>query len=67
MMITSHSPILLSWLSEEDYDTTFLCRRNEETGATEIIPLSKIPRFIELARTQSVADLFTEGWLEVAG
>lgn len=63
---TTHSPAVLSWLAEEDLATTFLCRRDEETGASRITPLSEIPRLVELAREQPIGELFTEGWLEGA-
>jgi predicted ATPase len=63
---TSHSPYAIAWLKEEDYKHVFLFTKNEETGATSITPFSKIPRLMELARTQSIADLFAEGWLESA-
>jgi predicted ATPase len=66
VMATSHSPHAISWLTEEDYRTVFLCKKNQETGATSITPFSAIPRLMELARTQPIADLFAEGWLESA-
>jgi energy-coupling factor transporter ATP-binding protein EcfA2 len=66
VIATSHSPYAIAWLKEEDYKYVFLCTRNEETGATSITPFSEIPRLMELARTQSIADLFAEGWLETA-
>jgi hypothetical protein len=63
---TTHSPVVLAWLDEEDYKTTFLCRRDAETGASVITPLSEIPHLIELVRKQPIGELFTEGWLEGA-
>jgi hypothetical protein len=63
---TTHSPVVLAWLDEEDYKTTFLCRRDEESGASIITPLSEIPHLIELVRKQPIGELFTEGWLERA-
>jgi len=66
VMATSHSPLVLAWLTEEDYKTTFYCRKDEETGASTITPLAEIPRFQDLARKQPAADLFAEGWLETA-
>lgn len=63
---TSHSPYAISWLKEEDYKYVFLCSKNEETGSTSVTPFSKIPRLMELARTQPIVDLFAEGWLESA-
>jgi len=66
VMATSHSPQVLAWLNEDDYKTTFLCRKDDETGASTITPLSEVPGFLDLARKQPAADLFAEGWLEGA-
>jgi len=66
VMVTTHSPVVLAWLRPEEYATTFFCRREEETGESQIIPLAEIPRFKEIADKQSIGDLFTEGWLEEA-
>lgn len=63
---TTHSPIVLAWLEESDYETTFLCRRDEETGASIIKPISEIPFLIEVVRKQPISELFAEGWLEGA-
>lgn len=63
---TTHSPVVLAWLDEEDYKTTFLCRRDAESGASIITPLSEIPHLIDLVRKQPIGELFTEGWLEGA-
>jgi predicted ATPase len=66
VMATTHSPVVLAWLKEEDYHTTFFCKRDEETGASQITPLAQVPRLLETARKHSLADLFAEGWLEGA-
>ncbi len=66
VMATTHSPTVLAWLNEADYTTTFFCKRDEETGASEIKPLSEVPRFLEIALKQPIGDLFAEGWLEGA-
>jgi len=63
---TTHSPVVLAWLDENDYKTTFFCKRDEETGASIIKPLSEIPRLVELVRNQPLSELFTEGWMEGA-
>ena len=65
---TTHSPLLLAWLREEDYETTFFCRRNERTGESEIRPLSEVPHLVDIVRKpgQYLSDLFAEGWLETA-
>jgi hypothetical protein len=64
VVATSHSPYAIAWLKEEDYKHVFLCTKNEDTGATSITPFSEVPDLVELARTQSIADLFAEGWME---
>ena len=61
---TTHSPVVLAWLEEKDYATTFLFRKDEETGASIVTPLTEIPRLIELVRKHSLGELFMEGWLE---
>jgi predicted ATPase len=61
---TTHSPVVLAWLEEKDYATTFLFRRDETTGASIVTPLSEIPRLIELVSRRSLGELFMEGWLE---
>ncbi|MDP8240079.1 MAG: ATP-binding protein [Candidatus Hatepunaea meridiana] len=66
VIATTHSPLVLQWLKKEDYETTFICKRDEETGASTITPLSEIPRLLEIIDKQSLGDLFTEGWLEDA-
>jgi len=63
---TTHSPVVLAWLEEEDYETTFFCKRDEETGASIIKPLSEIPHLVELVRKHSISDMFVEGWMEAA-
>ncbi|HBL28841.1 MAG TPA: hypothetical protein DD490_18560 [Acidobacteria bacterium] len=63
---TTHSPVVLAWLEEKDYATTFLFKRDEATGASTVTPLSEIPHLIELVRKQPLGELFTEGWLEGA-
>lgn len=63
-MATTHSPVVLAWLAEEDYATTFVCQRDEDSGATTITPLSEIPALLDIVRRRSLGELFAEGWLE---
>ena len=65
---TTHSPLVLAWLQEEEYKTTFFCRRNEQTGESEIRPLTDVPRLMDVLGKpgQHLEDLFAEGWLEAA-
>ncbi len=66
VIATTHSPIVLAWLKEEDYQYTFFCKRDESRGASIISPLNEVPNFMEIVRKQPIGDLFAEGWLEGA-
>ena len=63
---TTHSPTTLAWLKKSEYRTTFVCKRDEETGESMIRPLTNIPRFTDVSAKYSLSDLFAEGWLEAA-
>ena len=64
IMATTHSPLMLDWLQEDEYATTFLCRRDEATGESSILPLTEVPRFMDVAKNHPVSELLSEGWLE---
>lgn len=66
IMATTHSPIVLAWLQEAEYRTTFYCKRDEETGESRISALPDVPHFSEVVKKQPISDLFAEGWLEAA-
>lgn len=60
---TSHSPVILDWLNEEDYPFVFLCRRNAESGATEIRTLAELLKSTPPGDVR-LSDLAVEGWFE---
>lgn len=64
VMATTHSPTVLDWLMPEEYDSTYYFARDPESGEGEIVALSDLPGFTELAEEQSVAQLFADGWME---
>ena len=66
LLATTHSPLLLTWLKPEEYETTFLCKRDEETGESRILPLTHVPHFNEVMGKQPITELFAEGWMEAA-
>ena len=66
VLATSHSALMLDWLSEEDYEHVFLCSRNPETGVTTITPLTEVPHFLESVKTTPASQLISEGWMETA-
>ena len=63
---TTHSPVILDWLQEEDYKTTFLCTRSKSTGETKIRSLADVPKFMDVIKKTPASELFSEGWLEAA-
>ena len=63
-MATTRSALVLAWLKPDEYATTFLCMRDEETGESRILPLTQVPRFKEIVARQPISDLFAEGWME---
>lgn len=66
VVATTHSAAVLDWLREEDYKTTFVCRRDEETGESRICALADVPHFIDVVKKKPVSELLSEGWLEAA-
>jgi energy-coupling factor transporter ATP-binding protein EcfA2 len=66
VLATTHSPLLLAWLKPEEYEFTFLCKRDEMTGESHILPLTQIPHFNEIIGKQPISELFAEGWMEAA-
>jgi predicted ATPase len=64
VMASTHSPVVVDWLTSDDMDHCFLCRRDEETGISTVTPLSSLPHFKELSRKQPAGELFVEGWME---
>jgi energy-coupling factor transporter ATP-binding protein EcfA2 len=66
VLATTHSPQVLAWLRPEEYPGTFLFRRDEATGESQIRSLTDIPRFSEIVSEHPVGDLFAEGWMECA-
>ena len=66
VVATTHSAAVLDWLGEEDYKTTFVCKRDEETGESRICALADVPHFIDVVKKKPVSELLSEGWLEAA-
>ena len=66
VVATTHSPAVLDWLEERDYETTFLCKRDEETGESRIRALAEVPQFLDVVKKTPASELLTEGWLEAA-
>ena len=57
VVATTHSATVLDWIEEEDYRTTFLCKRDEETGESRIRALADIPHLMEIMQKDPVSEL----------
>ncbi|MDE0190542.1 MAG: AAA family ATPase [Gammaproteobacteria bacterium] len=66
VMATTHSPSVLGWLDTSEYANTYFCHRDPNTGEAGITPLQKLPNFKDIVASQSVAELFADGWMEAA-
>ena len=66
IVATTHSATVLDWLGEEDYRTTFLCKRDEETGESRVCALADVPHFMDVVKKRPASELLSEGWLEAA-
>jgi predicted ATPase len=66
VMATTHSPLLLDWLRPDEWASAFFCRRDPQSGAATIRPLTDIPGFREAARPGHIGELMAEGWMEFA-
>lgn len=66
IIATTHSALLLAFLAEQDYGHVLWAARSRETGAAQVLPLTRIPEFREVIRKTPISDLFAEGWLEAA-
>jgi predicted ATPase len=66
VMATTHSPVVLAWLTASEYANTYFCKRDEATGESKVCALSEVPHFLEVVAKQPIADLLAEGWLEAA-
>ncbi len=66
VVAATHSSAVLDWLAEEDYRTTFVCKRDEETGESRICALTDVPHFVDVVKKKPVSELLSEGWLEAA-
>lgn len=66
VMATTHSPLVLAWLDPSEYTHTYYCKRDPDTGAASITPLSMLPHLERAIAEHSIGDLFAEGWMESA-
>ncbi len=64
IVATTHSPLVLEWLTQEEYAHALWFHRDDETGETHVTPLSQVPGLVDAVRRRPISELLSEGWLE---
>jgi predicted ATPase len=66
VIATTHSPVVLEWLSDEALRNVVVFGRVPEHEGTLIRRLGDLPHFDETVARTGIKELFTTGWLEMA-
>lgn len=66
IIATTHSPVVLEWLSEEALRSVIVFGRIPEREGTVMRRLGDLPHFGEIVKSKSIDELFTTGWMEMA-
>ena len=66
VVTTTHSPDLLSIISDKTFDNTSVVCRREETDDAVIRRVKKLPKADEIRRKQGLGRLHASGWMEDA-
>jgi hypothetical protein len=66
VIATTHSPVILQWLSPEALRSTLVFGRVPEHEGTLVRRLGDLPHFDEVAQHKAIDELFTTGWMEMA-
>ena len=62
---TTHSPVMLEWIREDELATAFACKRDQSTGESRIVPLPEVPHFMECFKKGArTAEMLAESWFE---
>jgi hypothetical protein len=66
VIATTHSPVLLQWLSDESLRNSIVFGRIPEQEGTIVRRIGDLPHFDEVLRRKGIDELFSTGWLEMA-
>lgn len=66
VIATTHSPVVLEWLSAEALRSALVFGRTPEREGTVVRRLGDLPHFDEVVQRKGIDELFTTGWLEMA-
>ena len=64
---TTHSPVMLEWIREDELATAFACKRDQSTGESRIVSLPEVPHFMECFKKGArTSEMLTGSWFEDA-
>ena len=64
---TTHSPVMLEWIREDQLATAFACKRDQSTGESRIVALPEVPHFMECFKMGArTSEMLTGSWFEDA-
>jgi hypothetical protein len=66
IIATTHSPVVLRWLSDEALRDVVVFGRVPEHPGTITRRLGDLPRFDEVVQLERIDELFSSGWMEAA-
>ena len=66
VVTTTHSPELLSMISDRTFENASVVCRRPDTDDAVIRPIAELPNANELRKSQGLGRLHTAGWLETA-
>jgi hypothetical protein len=66
VIATTHSPVILQWLSQQTLRDSLVFGRVPDHEGTLVRRLGDLPHFDEVAQHKSIDELFTTGWMEMA-
>ena len=66
VIATTHSPVILQWLSQQTLRDSLVFGRVPEHEGTLVRRLGDLPHFDEVSQRKSIDELFATGWLEMA-
>ena len=66
VVTTTHSPELLSMISDRTFENASVVCRRPDTDDAVIRPIAELPNAKELRKSQGLGRLHTGGWLETA-
>lgn len=66
VIATTHSPVVLQWLSGESLRNTIVFGRVPDREGTIMRRIGDLPHFEEVIQRKGIDELFSTGWLEMA-